>query len=172
MVYTLYGKLMIIGISMIIVGCLVMAIIHFPSKYNARFLMHKRQICSALLRTMTALGGLFVADAILTGILYATGLLDKSMIVALAMIMIAFGACFILYVLIRLCGLGSLENQHLDDFKDEISKIVKNQLNQHNKSKAKNKSAKAENTKPATMTDFDINHAGPDEPTDTIRKVQ
>lgn len=150
---------------------IVLVPINIPRKYTAHLVIRKRRATSDLAKVMRILAYLFVADAVLAGLLYFMKLLDQSMILGLAFIAILFSICLFLRVFVQLWGLASLEREHADDYKTEITKIQQEQVQKSLKAKRPKKTKPAESVKSATIADFDLNHAGSDAKTSNFNKV-
>lgn len=151
---------------------IVLVPINIPHKYTAQLVIRKRRAKSYLAKVMRILAYLFVADAVLAGLLYFMKLLDQSMILGLAFIAILFSICLFLRVFVQLWGLASLEREHADDYKTEITKIQQEQVQKSLKAKRPKKTKPAESVKSATIADFDLNHAGSDAKTSNFNKVE
>lgn len=152
---------------------IVLVPINIPHKYTAQLVIRKRRAKSYLAKVMRILTYLFVADAVLVlaCLLYFMKLLDQSMILGLAFIAILFSICLFLRVFVQLWGLASLEREHADDYKTEITKIQQEQVQKSLKAKRPKKTKPAESVKSATIADFDLNHAGSDAKTSNFNKV-
>lgn len=139
---------------------LVEILMSFPRKYTANLAMMKRRLASALDKAAAFFAGAFILVVVLTVCLSAFGQYDKSMIriwmaIAALLVVVLFLRVFVLIV-----GLSSLERKFFEDHSKDIIEASKADKAKPGKESWSQKTARKDNTIPASWGDFNNNSSG------------
>ena len=148
---------------------LILILMNFPRKYTANLVMMKRRLASVLDKAAAFFAGALILVVVLTMCLSAIGLYDKSMIRIWTAIEALFVIVMFLRVFVLMVGLSSLERKFFEDHSKDIIEACKaDKSSKSSKSSKANKSkpgkeswlqktARKDNTIPASWGDFNNN---------------